>query len=195
MGLDPPSLVSLSLLLHKLSQTGSPRLLLALRPQDSLPDWITHIIFLGPGSLVLKQGPRNLVLEWLANSGMKDVGTNQTYSPTSTLKSEYTTLKTSSPNPEENRFEHEQLSRDGIPLTDKDASKTAHNGEPLVEMENIQIKYHGKRVLGGWTEFVDGREREGLWWTVRRGERWGIFGPNGDLMKYKNPCIRIFTEF
>lgn len=186
MGLDPPSLVSLSLLLHKLTQTGSPKLLLALRPQDPLPDWITHLIFLGPRSLVLKQGPRNLVLEWLANSAMKDVSTNQKFLPTATLESEYTPLTRSSPNPEENRLEHEQLSRDGIPLTDKDASKTACNSEPLVEMENIQIKYHGKPVLGGWTEFVDGREREGLWWTVRRGERWGIFGPNGDPMKHKN---------
>ena len=46
MGLDPPTIVQLSPLLGKLAETSSPRILLALRPQDPIPEWTTHITFL-----------------------------------------------------------------------------------------------------------------------------------------------------
>lgn len=52
-------------------------------------------------------------------------------------------------------------------------------GEPLVEMEGCRVRYGQKVVLGGWSEKVDGKQRDGLHWTVRQGERWGVFGPNG----------------
>ncbi|KAK7538227.1 ABC transporter-like protein [Phyllosticta citribraziliensis] len=71
-------------------------------------------------------------------------------------------------------------------------------GDPVVEMEGVQIRYKPGEaaVLGDWTEEVvtsyeegesvmlgrddvDSAERKGLWWTVRQGERWGVFGPNG----------------
>lgn len=44
-------------------------------------------------------------------------------------------------------------------------------GEPLVEMNGCKVRYGNKIALGNW----DG----GLHWTVRRGQRWGVFGPNG----------------
>ncbi|KAK7527125.1 ABC transporter-like protein [Phyllosticta citriasiana] len=71
-------------------------------------------------------------------------------------------------------------------------------GDPIVEMEGVQIRYKPGQsaVLGDWEEELDaeyehgesamlGRQdvgrkiRKGLWWTVRQGERWGVFGPNG----------------
>lgn len=51
--------------------------------------------------------------------------------------------------------------------------------EPVVEMEDVVIKYGEKRVLGDWTESYRGEVRAGLRWTVQQGERWGVFGPNG----------------
>ena len=45
-------------------------------------------------------------------------------------------------------------------------------------------------MLGGWKQFVDGQEREGLSWQVRRGERWGVFGPNGTL-----PILLVWLKF
>lgn len=53
--------------------------------------------------------------------------------------------------------------------------------EPLVEMEGVNIRYGARQILGGWNQELNGEERDGLWWTVRRGERWGVFGPNGRL--------------
>lgn len=72
------------------------------------------------------------------------------------------------------------------------------SGDPVVEMEGVQIRYKPGEpaVLGDWEEKVDTsfeygesvmlkrehmepNQRRGLWWTVRQGERWGVFGPNG----------------
>merc|ERR1711977_505494 len=46
MGLDPPTLLSLSPMLHGLAEANNPRLVLSLRPQDPIPDWITHLVYL-----------------------------------------------------------------------------------------------------------------------------------------------------
>jgi ABC-type molybdenum transport system ATPase subunit/photorepair protein PhrA len=60
----------------------------------------------------------------------------------------------------------------------EDKSKVV--GEPLVEMEGCQVRYGNKIALGNWTDEKDGQQpTKGLTWTVRRGERWGVFGPNG----------------
>lgn len=44
MGLDPVTRDTLSALLRQLARSNAPRLVLSLRPQDPLPDWITHIV-------------------------------------------------------------------------------------------------------------------------------------------------------
>lgn len=50
-------------------------------------------------------------------------------------------------------------------------------GEPLVEMSGVQVKYGDKIVLGNWWQ--PDQRSPGLWWTLRRGHRYGLFGPNG----------------
>ncbi|KAK4163161.1 P-loop containing nucleoside triphosphate hydrolase protein [Cladorrhinum sp. PSN259] len=54
-----------------------------------------------------------------------------------------------------------------------------NTGEAVVEMEGCRVNYGDKVVLGDWSEEKDGKTQSGLHWTVRRGERWGVFGPNG----------------
>lgn len=71
------------------------------------------------------------------------------------------------------------LSREGLPLIDNKVPEGDVLNEPLVEMESVDIKYGERQILGGWKQNVSGKERDGLWWTIRRGERWGVFGPNG----------------
>ncbi|KAL8983876.1 MAG: hypothetical protein Q9177_004850, partial [Variospora cf. flavescens] len=58
MGLDPPTVTTLSPLLHNLAEAQAPRIMLSLRPQDPLPDWVTHVVLLGPELHVGYQGPR-----------------------------------------------------------------------------------------------------------------------------------------
>ncbi len=66
---------------------------------------------------------------------------------------------------------------------DTQDSKKAPNykQEKMVEMMGVQVRYGEKVVLGNWNYGVQNKRKRGLWWTVRRGERWGLFGPNGEL--------------
>ena len=147
MGLDPSNMMSLSRLLYRIS-LSTLQIILALRPQDFLPDWITHLIVLDSCLRVLRQGRKETVLDGLAP-----------------IKSRSDILVLS------------QLNGDGITRTDEISNDIVNESEPLVEMESIQIKYGEKQILGGWK--ASDKEKSGLWWTIRRGERWGVFGPNG----------------
>ncbi len=62
MGLDPPTLVTLSPILQELATRSSPLLLLALRPQDPIPDWITHLMVLGENYTVALMDRKDRVL-------------------------------------------------------------------------------------------------------------------------------------
>ncbi|CAF9913442.1 MAG: hypothetical protein GOMPHAMPRED_007916 [Gomphillus americanus] len=50
-------------------------------------------------------------------------------------------------------------------------------GDPVIEMKGVQVNYGNLVALGDWHQ--PEQETTGLHWTIRRGERWGIFGPNG----------------
>ncbi|KIW64087.1 hypothetical protein PV04_09045 [Phialophora macrospora] len=62
MGLDPPTLVTLSPMLKRLAYRSSPLLMLGLRPQDPIPDWITHLVVLGHNHTVALMGQKDRVL-------------------------------------------------------------------------------------------------------------------------------------
>ncbi len=65
MGLDPPTVASLSPLLHAMAEQASPRLVLSARPQDPLPEWITHLIYLRTDCQVAAMGHKETVIDWL----------------------------------------------------------------------------------------------------------------------------------
>ncbi|KAL9585477.1 MAG: hypothetical protein Q9212_001510 [Teloschistes hypoglaucus] len=146
LGLDPQTLRTLPPLLFKLAAAQSPRIVLSLRPQDPLPDWITHVVHLGPELRIARQGPKDEVLEAM--------------------------------NREEPQPAKAFRNREGIPLLTQGLPPPL--GEPIVEMENIQVKYGGKIALGNWSQtHPEGSTSHGLNWTVHRNSRWGVFGPNG----------------
>lgn len=210
MGLDPPTLLTLSPMLYGLAKANTPRLLLTLRPQDPIPDWITHLIYLKGNCQIAFQGPKERVLEDLreyvrkAKDGsvepdfhmpihsMHEVGRRLTSEGIvePTLLEETNTSPQHMPGTitraigqkgqhepvESHAGDHPYLSRDGYKLHDTEVPKI---GEALVEMEGARVAYGDKAVLGNWTQKINGAEKVGVWWTVRRGERWGIFGPNG----------------
>lgn len=59
MGLDPPTVATLSPLLHRLAAANAPRLILSLRVQDPIPNWITHLIYLSSSAKVIYQGHKS----------------------------------------------------------------------------------------------------------------------------------------
>lgn len=154
VGLDPPTQAALSPLLFDLARASSPRLLLALRPQDPVPHWITHLIYLIPNLHVEYQGVKEEVLDKLQARMV------ESFLPKISLK---TTRPVN------------DLAKGTV--VDSELFKGA--GEPVVQMKNVVIKYGDKQIMGGWNQEIDGGIRAGLDWTVRKGERWGVFGPNG----------------
>ncbi|KAL8657860.1 MAG: hypothetical protein Q9226_001493 [Calogaya cf. arnoldii] len=152
MGLDPPTMNAISSLLRRLAKAEEPRIMLSLRPQDPLPEWINNVVYLGPELRVHHQGFAGKVLR---NLGMK---------PRARERLEIAARKRLS------------LSRDGLPWH---GEISGSEGEPIVEMRDIRVEYGDKVVLGNWQEVFDGKERQGFNWTVRRGQRWVICGLNG----------------
>ena len=136
MGLDPSTRATLSPLLFKLAQARSPRLVLALRPQDPVPDWITDVVYMNPKLRIAAQGKKQSVLPMICE-------------------------------------------KDKVALSRKTAFKPGELGEPVVQMKNVVVKYGDREILGGWNKDSDTGTGAGLDWTVRKGQRWGVFGPNG----------------
>ena len=173
MGLHPPTVTGLSPLLQSLAQNAAPRLILSARPQDPLPEWITHLIYLRTDCEIGSMGPKEVVLDGLkkyvhgVNSG--NLVEDKTM-PTHSLAEVGRVLASSAST---------------TPSKAKSQTQTAQpstsTAEPLIEMDGCEIKYGPKTVLGNWTQQHPNSNspKRGLYWTVRRGERWGIFGPNG----------------
>ncbi|PSN61888.1 ABC transporter-like protein [Corynespora cassiicola Philippines] len=169
IGLDPFVSSHISKVLHRLAEANAPRIVLSLRPQDTIPEWITHIVYAGEDGKVDALGPKEEVFQY--------------------LKQQYDQIESSIATGERGDFEASST-EPGISLPDAPAPKSRdayekvdtsrpNIGAPMVEMEGVRIKYGSSFVLGDWQQDVGGDKRDGLWWTVRRGQRWGVFGANG----------------
>lgn len=177
MGLDPATVRSIGDLLFRLAQKCSPRLVLALRPQDAVPEWITHMIIVGNSHQIIQQGLRSEVVEKLEvwkrlAMNLKPRGLS---GPENDIVQEARDLLKSG-------VLDEQLLRDFTVGQTHNRRKYQHaslGGEPLIEMDGVRVQYGDKAVLGDWQQKVDDKKRGGLHWTVRRGQRWAILGANG----------------
>lgn len=144
MGLDPNTARYMGSVLRELAEQQSPRLIISLRPEDGVPEWITHLVVANSELEVTAHG---------AKDGLAATTLDLQSSSKSVLGS-----KT-------------EVSKDGFP---KD-SPALTPGEPVVEMQGVKVSYGDKTVLGDWTQ----NDQSGLWWTLHRGQRCGIFGANG----------------
>jgi ABC-type molybdenum transport system ATPase subunit/photorepair protein PhrA len=147
MGLDPRTLTRLSGVLKRLAERSQPRLVISLRPEDEVPEWISHVVVVDENLKVLDQGPKAKILE-----DSKD----------------FLKHSASASGADEN-----QPSRDGFPKHSPPLAK----GEALVELNGVRVSYGPKTVLGDWQQ--PDKPQPGLWWSLHRGQRCGIFGPNG----------------
>ncbi|KAL4973294.1 P-loop containing nucleoside triphosphate hydrolase protein [Aspergillus desertorum] len=175
MGLDPATVRSISELLHRLANKSDPRLVLSLRPQDPIPDWITHLLVTGHSNRVLLQATRAEAQKhfavWAKKTGNKRINANERAIAAKTqadIQAGYLDKQLIFdlqlvPSSEENPVQFQM----------------PPDGEALIEMDGVRVQYGDKVVLGGWSQNIRKKSREGLHWTVRRGQRWVILGPNG----------------
>lgn len=177
---------NISRVLHRLAEANAPRIVLSLRPQDAIPEWITHVVYAGEDGKVDSLGPKEEVFEYLAAQYAVAEKSMKSSSASGELDPKLVEMR------EVGRHLSERgdfdpvdadaseasgaLSRDGYKKVDETHVPV---GEPIVEMEGVNIKYGANSVLGEWKQNVDGEEKDGLHWNVHRGQRWGIFGANG----------------
>lgn len=231
MGLDPHTLLYLSGLLHRMAEAQEPRLVLSLRPQDMIPDWITNFVIVGNEPKATLMGSRQDVFEFLRDHYHK---TNETEIEFRTPY--YQLAKRDLPAYQSEHLGKEQVvdvleratidemlalyeiarkmeakgdfdglmedpkswetkreklrrpkreyevsyTKDGVPLTDREELPI---GDPVIQMKGVRIKYGDSDipVLGNW--------QGGLRWEVRRGQRWGVFGPNGEYCPPSLNCL------
>ncbi|KAI2638126.1 ABC transporter [Xylaria nigripes] len=180
MGLDPPTVAGLSPLLHALSSQASPRLVLSARPQDPIPDWITHLVYLRADCQVGAMGEKETVLEQLRKY-VRSVWNGTVVEDDNLAVHNVVQMgKILTAKGTQGEALMGDAAAEGGKIGSNSTSSSSRNiGEPLVEMEGCQVQYRGKIALGNWKETISGKEREGLTWTIRRGQRWGVFGPNG----------------
>ncbi|KAK3398845.1 P-loop containing nucleoside triphosphate hydrolase protein [Sordaria brevicollis] len=172
MGLDPKTVAGLSPLLESLAEQRKPRLVLAARPQDPLPEWITHLVYLRTDCQVGAMGERGTVLDGLRAyvRGVWKGGLGEDEKmPVHALIDIGRTLTKEGIKGEGLAEELTHSPTNQAPVIDTPSAEK--EGEPLVEMQGVTVRYGTKTVLGNWPK--------GLHWTVRRGSRWGVFGPNG----------------
>ncbi|KAJ4149597.1 hypothetical protein NW754_001035 [Fusarium falciforme] len=173
MGLDPPTVTGLSPLLQSLAEKASPRLVLSARPQDPVPEWVTDLVYLRTDCQVGSMGPKEEVLDGLKKyiQGVRKGGLVEDEKlPLHSLVDIGRVLPSSASTEGSGHLEHASY---------KELEPVNPNAEPLVEMDGCRVQYQGKIALGNWTQKTSDGSKDGLIWTVRRGERWGVFGPNG----------------
>jgi ABC-type molybdenum transport system ATPase subunit/photorepair protein PhrA len=181
MGLDPPTLKTLSPLLHGLAAANAPRLVLTLRPQDPIPDWITHLIFLQGNCEVAFSGSKSDVLAAVREHAASKADSHMHVQSLHEVGRELTSHGIIEPEDVESIAKVSSNDAEAV-TTSQEVEVEGQGpdlGEPLVEMSGVRVSYGPKTVLGNWEQQVNGEPQNGLWWTVRRGQRWGIFGPNG----------------
>ena len=157
---------------------SSPRLILGLRPQDALPDWITDLIILGSNGDILLQGGRKEVQDTLKVWGKLGRGLRRSQVP-HYEKPVYDRARESM---HQGRLDHQLLWDLNLraPAVKSRIEEAKRDGEPLIEMNGVKVQYGNKVVLGDWNQMSStGKEMPGLHWTIRRGQRWVIIGPNG----------------
>ena len=235
MGLDPPTTVHLSPILGRLAASSNPRVILSLRPQDPIPDWITHILFLGGQggeTQVTHRGTVNEVSRMLmdaatarseiAKDAEQPAHVTQNYSEFGRVLHELGPMPDAQRQSEDTR--HKIIKAQSEVLTgDRDTTNLRQAGvgerldepagtesfasfaypqhllsapppkigEPVIELDGVTVQYGDKTVLGGWRQ--KDQKEDGLFWTVKRGERWGVFGPNGRFHAILAPLNLILT--
>lgn len=136
MGLDVDSRRDIAELLGQVA-SGSPcQVMLFLRPQDELPEWVTHVLQLSRDRTTTWKGARE---DWdriaLANH------------------------------------------HDSVPIrqrllerTNRAEASEKNSRDKIIELRNVSVSFGEEPIL------------DNVSWTVRKGERWALMGPNGSDM-------------
>ncbi|KAK0944142.1 hypothetical protein LTR29_004274 [Friedmanniomyces endolithicus] len=159
MGLDPNTLRTMAEVLRQIAERQQPRLVMSLRPEDGVPEWVSHLVVIDEHMRVLGQGTK----QGLFGGDVEASDKVEVHRILSAAEHAHGAVA------------QVQVSRDGF----ERSSPPLPPGEALVEMRGVRVAYGDKVVLGDWKQSVTGSDKFGLWWSLHRGQRCAILGPNG----------------
>ena len=179
-GLDPPTIFSVSHFLQEIAPRPqnwfalATTPVLAFRPKDPVPSWVDNVAVLGEEYNVLSMGPREDVIKEMQEVHNTTLNTSQPWDPKGGLFEEVWKGV-------DMLGEQEEIVSPDTPATPDTTSPTTPaiapinadtrtGKEALVSLSKIMVKYGDsppRYVLQNFT------------WTIRRGDRWGLFGRNG----------------
>jgi ABC-type molybdenum transport system ATPase subunit/photorepair protein PhrA len=167
IGLDPLTRFELSRLLYYLSRNTSLSVVCALEDTEELPQFVSHIAYINPDHEIVAAGPRTVAGREVRARGYH-LDTNTRHKRPSGEK----------PKNPANRLQYNDYAwyrQEDAPVHEADTSSSP----TVIEMSGVRVRYGELTALGGWQQEVHGVTQPGLWWNVRQGERWGVFGANG----------------
>ena len=188
LGLDPLSQTTMSPLLFLISRRAGPQIIIALQPQDELPKWITHVMYLGSDCTIKYMGSKEAVIAAAEKHGDPiNIGDQISLKWRNNVPPRKEETSQEDPvvgSVEEAVIEKDMMNNSNRWDVNDDVSRLSEENsrkEPLIEMKGVQVSYGDRMILGNWQQDVDAEQKKGLWWNLNRGERWAIFGPNGKL--------------
>ncbi|CRG86581.1 putative ABC transporter ATP-binding protein C323,04 [Talaromyces islandicus] len=188
MGLDPITSDSISSLLREVAFKSSPRVILALRAQDSIPEWISHVAIMNTDRIAF-QGTKeeffnvvDLIYKGLRPWKKEVLTLGPLLKEGGVLHGYRELLVKDYPDqfPPDPPVSSEQQSDQQLQTGEAGSKSTipiSMDGEPQIEMNGVRVQYGDKVVLGDWLQIES--TTPGLHWKVRRGQRWAILGANG----------------
>lgn len=162
MGLDPIAKRQISSLLDDISRPDVPfaaQVVCGLRLQDAVPKWSTHLAYVADNQ-VHAIGEKGAVVEEMARKGLKILQEGEK-GQGGLLEKVWAGVDVEDGGKEEGKEGVQEKKKEG------EVGREEHLPEKLIEMKNVRIAYYGKEILKDFS------------WTIRRGEKWGLFGPNG----------------
>lgn len=180
VGLDPDTVRKLNRRLQLVAQNSTLQMIMTLRTQDTIPDWVTDVVVVGHSNNIMWNASKGQVetdlAEWKWSRHAVSFGSNRGQG-IPWIREKWSLGADEDPDERDVRILFE-LTR--LPMKPSlPDPKLPPEGEPLIEMYGVRVKYGDKAALGEWNQRVWGEQPEGLHWTVRRGQRWAILGPNG----------------
>ncbi|KAI5861626.1 P-loop containing nucleoside triphosphate hydrolase protein [Durotheca rogersii] len=190
MGLDPNAVLTLNETIGKLARKSlTTQIVLSARPQDPIPNWVTHLVYLKNDGDIASIGPKEealAVLKGYANSMLRGASPDLIKVSLDDLAHMGRAITTRGL--QAGSFLNKPVQRPSTacsPIVDQE------EGEVLVKLDGCQVKYEDQVGIWEWSENARGAKKAGLVWTLRRGQRWGIFGPNGSG---KTTLISLITS-
>ncbi|KAI9683584.1 MAG: hypothetical protein M1829_004887 [Trizodia sp. TS-e1964] len=169
-GLEYSAIAKVYALLARVSYSQSPRLVLSLSWRAKIPTWITHVLCLWPNCQLGYRGSR-------ANTKHR-LNKNSDWNPKHQLAHAERAKTLAKILAKPKSIDLTKPKNKNHPL-ENDDTPAKEQQEPLVEILGVKLKYAEKTVLGSSRQTINGERKEGLWWNVMPGERWGLFGPKG----------------